>query len=402
MLKPSLTLSIVAVTALALAPVRGDVFELQGGGQVTGETIERGEAGAYVVRTDDGVQVTIPRDKLARIVQQSEAQIEYAKRSRAAEDTVEAHRQLVAWCREHGLAAEADRHLSRIVELAPDDEAARKSLGYVRSGKRWLSQEDVNAARGLTMYDGKYRTAQDIAIRKQDESSQHIEVDWFANLRLWCEWLHGRRPDRVEEARARIAAVNDPAATSSVVKLLAKEDDPWVFAMLLDVLGRLDDPLAIETLVSLSLADVSSETRSKCLDYLTAGPRPVSIVPYVLALKSKDNRVVNRAGEALGRIGDSAAISPLIDALVTTHKYQVQAGAPGGMNASFDPNGGGGGFSFGGNGPKTVERTLENTRVLRALTTLSSSQDFGYDQRAWRRWFVDRQMHDRVNSRRDE
>ena len=73
------------------------------------------------------------------------------------------------------------------------------------------------------------------------------------------------------------------------------------------------------------------------------------------------------------------------------------------MSAGFDPSGaGGGGFSFGGNGPKVIERTQENIRVLRALATLSGNQDFGYDQLAWRRWFVDRQMHDRVNSRRDE
>ena len=47
------------------------------------------------------------------------------------------------------------------------------------------------------------------------------------------------------------------------------------------------------------------------------------IVPYVNALKSKDNEVVNLAGLALGQLNDPAAISPLIDALVTTHKYII-------------------------------------------------------------------------------
>ena len=69
----------------------------------------------------------------------------------------------------------------------------------------------------------------------------------------------------------------------------------------------------------------------------------MSIVPYVQALRSKDNVIVNRAAEALGTIGDPEAISPLIDALVTTHKYLIQpagGGGPGEITAGFGTGGG--------------------------------------------------------------
>jgi HEAT repeat protein len=125
----------------------------------------------------------------------------------------------------------------------------------------------------------------------------------------------------------------------------------------------------------------------------------VQVAPYVQALKSKDNVVVNRAGYALGRIGDVAAISPLIDALVTKHKYQVSAGGPE-ISAGFGT--GGGGLNVGGNAPQIIEKEEQNQRVLQALMKLSANQSFEYDEQAWRAWFVDQQMRQHINSRRDK
>jgi hypothetical protein len=390
----------MAATALTRT-TRGDVFELSGGGAVRGVS-EESDAKSYVVRTDDGVLVTISRNEVARVIREGEFAQEYRRRSRQAADDPASHRELAAWCKDHGLAAEARTHMRRLLELAPDDEAARRSLGYVKRGQTWLSQDELMAHRGLQLFDGKYRTAQDVAIRKRNHAADAAEIDWLANLRLWKEWLRSDRTGRSEEAQARIAAIVDPSAVPALVKLLSAEDDPWTFDLLLDALGRLDHPDAVRTLVRLSLDDVAPEVREKCLDYLTDRESPVSIVPYVQALKDRDNRVVNRAGEALGRLGDVAAISPLIDALVTRHTYRIQPGNSNEFNASFNPNGGGGGFSFGGNGPKDVDRDRENPRVLQALNKLASPQGFEYDEQAWRRWYVDQQLHEHVNARRDE
>jgi HEAT repeat protein len=169
----------------------------------------------------------------------------------------------------------------------------------------------------------------------------------------------------------------------------------------------LDDALAERTLVAYSLefehADKrwADAVRQDCLEYLMASGRPVSVIPYVEALKSKDNVIVNRAGEALARIGDAAAISPLIDALVTSHKYQVAPQGPG-MTTSFSPDGtGGGGFSVGGR-PKIETVSEENPAVLQALKKLSGGQNFDYDKVAWRRWYVDLLMRQHTNARRDE
>ncbi len=400
----SLMTAVLLVGAAVRA--RGDVLELKDGGQIVGEIAERTEDGDYVVRTADGVEATIAQAQVQRLVLQNETTAEYERRSRTIPDSADAHRELAEWCRQHELADEADHHLQRVVELDPTDEDARRSLGFQRVGDRWMNRDELMTARGLVFFEGKWRTPQDVAVRQRDNSEGDVEAEWHGKLRTWRGWLDSNRPDRVDEARALIAAINDPRATPALAKLLDEEEDEWVFDLLLGTIGRLDDPLAVQKLVEYSLEDEDSETRAQCVDYLTSGIRAVSLFPYVQALSSKDNVIVNRAGEALGAIGDPAAISPLIDALVTRHKYQVQpsgpGSGPGGISAGFDPTGGGAGLSMGGNGPKIIQRDRQNLGVLRALTKLSGGQNFDYDELAWRHWFVDLQMKQHANARRDE
>jgi hypothetical protein len=174
------------------------------------------------------------------------------------------------------------------------------------------------------------------------------------------------------------------------------------------VLAQLDHPAALQQLDAYTLdPEINPEFRAQARDYLLRWPRPVPIVPYVNALKSKDNRVVNLAGLTLGQLNDPAAISPLIDALVTTHTRVLNPGNGGGgdqITAGFGTPGvgGGGGLSMGGNAPKTVKEDYNNERVHQALMKLSGKQNFEYDEAAWRAWYVDMQMRQTVNARRDQ
>lgn len=400
--------SLVVVVLLGLvtawtapAAVRADIYELKDGGAVVGDEVQRRDNGDYLIKTADGAQITLERNQLERIVPQDKLAAEYERRSRTTPDTADGHRQLAAWCVERDLRVEADHHLARVAELDPDDEDARRSLGLQRVNGRWLTREQMMATRGMRLHEGKFRTPQDIAVRERDKQQQAVEVDWFSKLRTWRGWLDDRRPERVAEAQRQFAAINDPQATPALVKLLNDEQDDWIFELLLNAVGRSNHPLAIQTLVAYSLEDDRLEIREQCLDYLLNANRPVSVLPYVQALKDKENVIVNRAGAALGKLGNPAAVSPLIDALVTTHKYQIQGAQPGQIGAAFSPNGGGG-LQMGGNGPQIIQRERENLSVLRALEKLSGAHEFDFDEQAWRRWYVDRQMREHINSRRDE
>jgi hypothetical protein len=138
-------------------------------------------------------------------------------------------------------------------------------------------------------------------------------------------------------------------------------------------------------LVERCLGDADEEVFHYCLGKLAALQPPRVADPFIAALKDEYNARINRAAMALARLGDRSAISPLIDALITTHTH-VLPGAPGtGPNStttSFSDSGTG---LKQNEGPKVIVAHVQNQHVLGALSKLSGV-NFGFDQRAWRYW----------------
>ena len=400
-----LKVMLVGIVAVLARGTFADIYQLRGGGRLAGHEEARTESGDYVIQTPRGARVTLSKSQIQRIVREDDRLREYAKRAHAIPDTASAHRQLAKWCQQRGLKQQAAHHLRRVIELDPEDEAARRSLGYQRVGKQWLTRKELMAARGMHFYEGTYRTAQDIALRKRARQREEGMREWHKNIKRWLGWLTQRRGTRAAEAREQLTGIHDPLATPALLKFLERQGDPQIRALLISILAQIDSPLAMGKLVDLSLVDPDPETRLRCLEYLLQSKRPLSLSPYIKALRHSDNEIINRAGVALREIGDPGAISPLIDALVTTHKFKLSEGTSGQMNASMSSSsigGGGGGFSFGGGGPKIEKRALENRGVHRALVKLAGEQDFGYDKIAWRHWLVNRRMRAQLGTRRDD
>jgi hypothetical protein len=134
---------------------------------------------------------------------------------------------------------------------------------------------------------------------------------------------------------------------------------------------------------------------------------------YLRGLKNGLNLIVNRAGAALGELGNQTAIPNLIDALVTRHTYTllVPDTATGfGTNGTMTGPGGqpvlppdvelmlaAGQLPYGVQVQQfspapprmkeiPVEKDEENPAVLDALTSLTG-ENFGYDEPAWRKWY---------------
>ncbi len=392
---------VLSVILTTCDPVRADVFHLAEGGEVVGQLAERGPKGEYIINTKLGGSVTLAKDQVEDVVRQSEHQQEYESRSRSLPDTVAAHRALATWCKEQQLAEHAEHHLRRIIELDPDDEQARTSLGYQQHQGQWLTRDDVMAQRGMRFYDGTYRTEQDIALRERAKAFQNAEVEWLRQLKLWRGWLDSRRIDRAEEAELQIQAITDPQAATSLVKMLDGERDDSLRPMWMEILSQVRHPATMRKLIDLSIDEPDRDIRLQCLEYLLRMNDEIDIAPYVKALRSKDNEIVNIAAEALGQIGNPEAISALIDALVTRHKFEIVT--QGEMSASFSPDGSGGSGLSAGNKPKFELRDLDNVAVLQALITLSGDEDFGFDKTAWARWYENKRSQQvYVDPRRDE
>jgi hypothetical protein len=377
-------------------------LELANGGRVEGRLVGPTDVNneTYVVELSGGGRAAIPRSQVSRVDSTSAAEAEYAKLARGSADTVEAHWKLAEWCRQRKLRELAQRHLTRILQLEPDHAQARAILGFRKKNGEWMTRDEVMESRGMVRYEGKYVTRQHVELLNRQKEQKVSHADWANKLEQLRRWLTGRRQDRSAQALAEIQSIADPLAAEAVVAMLRREDDVELKRLWMEVASRLDHRASVDALVELSLMDADPEVRHQSLEYLVKSGRRGLITPYSRALKDKDNEIVNRAGAALGQIGDPGAMGPLVDALITKHRFQVAEGNQGQQAYSFSPQSGG--FSFGGGGPKFVTQAIRNPDVLAALVTLSGGASFDYDQEQWRRWLAAQAKQQKVDVRRDE
>jgi hypothetical protein len=202
----------------------------------------------------------------------------------------------------------------------------------------------------------------------------------------------------------------------ALVELLHEDSNRAVKILLMEVLVKLaqgdarggdgtatDQHLAVpqvaKALVETSLYDPDAEVRLTAIDDLKGINHPDVLSLYFRGLRSKDNREVNRAAFALRHLGDREAIGPLIDAIVTTHKFKIGSGQEGQTSATFSP-GGGGGFSFGQRAPSVVRQAVRNHEVLQALVALTG-ENYQYSVNDWNAWYASHRRSQSIDARRD-
>ncbi|MFM9059979.1 MAG: HEAT repeat domain-containing protein [Planctomycetaceae bacterium] len=274
------------------------------------------------------------------------------------------------------LRSSAVRGLVAIVALA-------SGLAAAAAEPAQPSQQELMAKRGLIRYRGAWRTAQEIDLIERNERVGLAQREWTKRLeRLRREADDPATGDRAAE---EIREIVDPCAVPALAAALVKEPAGQVRGWYLEALARIGSPDAGRTLVAAALDHPDPETRIAACERLAAtGPRG-ALPTLTAALRSGDNGQVNRAAEALARLGCPEVIGPLIDALQTRHV--VGADAPEGqMSTTFTPSGGGRAM---GGGPKRTVVVARNAGVLEALVTITG-ENFEWDADAWRRWLAAR------------
>ncbi len=394
-----------ALIAAALSwPAAADEIALSSGGSLRGEVAKDADLppGAVQVRTSSGIELRLSSKLVKKATPIAPERADYEQRALHTADTVEAQFELAEWCKQQKLLRDRDVHLRRVIELDADHAKARHALGYQKTASGWHTREEQQTKLGYVRYEGRLRTPQEIEILKRQDKDDKAELDWIGKLDRWRKWLGGKRAN---EALAGFAQVSDPYAVPGLVKLLDREVNPSYRLIYLRSLSQIDSGSAHQALLRLAVMDREAEIRESSLDELVRRKSPDTVAQFAKSLRSKDNLVVNRAAYALGRMGDSAAVGPLIDALITTHKFQIQKQAPGSTAASFGRNvGGGSGWGPGGmtmgNSPKTVNQPMRNQSALDALVSLTGGVNFDYDARAWQYWFSQQQQQ-QIQARRD-
>ena len=408
------------------APLAADVIRLENGGELRGElqgAVTRTPGETIAIRTVSGARIEVSGDLVVLLVRRSlkwERYEDRADRVSSENDTVEGHWDLAEWCRSQRLPDQRRVHLQRVVSLDPGHRRGHYGLGHTLQEGKWMTREDFMKSRGLVRFRGRYVTPQQRDDFEQASVGAAAYRKWFSQIRIWHKWLGGSDPRQRARGRSELTRVKDPSAIVPLVRILGRDDAAAVRVLLATVLGEIPGTAALEPLVGMALRDRSYEVRGAARAAI--GPkRSRAAVPFAIPfLRDVSNAVVRRTAVLLGESGDLAAVPPLISALVTRHVHRVRV--PGSRHPSFAfardgtpvhpavAQGFGvppavlrgmqmGQFPFGVVilPPQFSEKETqvisvvvdrENPEVLAALKKLTEYDGPGYNQRAWKLWWL--------------
>ena len=413
MLKTSLLTLVLVAAAL---PVRADYIGLKSGGEIRGELLtdpKKPARGADVsIRTLSGATVTVVRDEVDGIVRRRLILEDYETRRRAVPDSALGHWELAEWCRSNALSQERLVHLRLVVEFDPEHVAAHRGLGHVMRQGKWTSIDEMLASRGFVKHKGKRVLPQELELTLQDQRIGEAEKSWLKRIKLWQGWLVSDRGDRRTKAATSLRAIHDPHAVPALVRSFRDAPVEEHRLLYIEILSKIEGERPVFPMVVQSLVDESKGVRETAISGVRRKDPARAMVAYFKALKNRHNLIVNRAAEALGQIGDDAAIAPLIDALVTRHEHQTlvedsnplasteandnRTGIviPAGVEPSTDAERLSSEMPVEGEDtdldderiPVIYEKDHQNESVLVALNLLTR-QNFSYDSQAWRQWY---------------
>ena len=177
----SLTLA-AALAAMLAAPAWADVVTLNDGSKREGKVL-REDAEELVLEVTQGrlkAEITFKRSEVKGVekgptaAEKTLAEVE--KRKAALKDTDAAGwLDFAQWLdRLTGFSQDARAAYEKVIRIDPENEAARRKLGYQRVGGQWLTEADIMTAKGLVLHNGKWVTPEE---KKKAEDAAAKQID---------------------------------------------------------------------------------------------------------------------------------------------------------------------------------------------------------------------------------
>jgi hypothetical protein len=406
---------IVSITPV----VSADIVRLPNGGEVRGELSESRKSGEPIeVKTLLGGRIVLDVSQAESVSRRPALVEEYVTRSRRIPDTLEAHWELANWCRDNGLTRQRNEQLGHVIAYDPEHAAARRALGHIRHQGEWMSRDDAMKAQGYVKYKGKYVTRQELDLLNKTAAEREAEVEWYPKVRTWFGWATGQNSTRRGKGLESLLSIDSADANPALDEFIGDSDDMSWRLFFVERLRVIAGEKPVPILVRLSLKDAEPRVRKAAFSSIDHEHLDRALPYLVEALEDETNDIVQRAAEALGAIGDTRAVPPLIRALVTSHKVNVQV--PSQNTVSISAPHGTSNYSIGGSTgvlPGNIETMLRtgqlpygvalanpdiryttvtvnvdvrNKKVLEALVQLTDG-DFGFDQDAWHAYWAAQQ-----------
>ena len=392
-----LALAILGLFALCSSG-SADVFHFRDGRVVTGEVEsvqeKKNEEGipvtTWIVRleTQPKSYMKIRETELERYGHEklSDQEIEYAKRAKAMPDDAASHVAMAGWCDAKGLSKQSQAHYRRALDLDPNHEVARAGAGYLTDvNGRWVKEEVIMRDQRGKVFDGRrWRYPESVVIEQREEAHKKAQGAVTKQVMNWHRDALLNSGPRQAQALESLQAVKDPLAITPLSDLVlernrfatSKPAPPQLKLLYINVLAKFG-PAAAGTLAEGAIQLPQTQLRHACLEALAKSGKEIAIPVFVGYLRSKNNELVNRAGEGLGNLQADNAILALIRAVTTSHTFESGNG-----NTNYST----GSMSFGSN-KKSITKEINNPGVLAALSQLTG-QGFEYSKPRWLAWYA--------------
>lgn len=379
---------VAACGALALllstaSQASAEIFQLYNKGRIEGERIgteQKNGKTLIVIKAESGAIIRLSAEKIEKEVKKPEAELWYEAWLPKMSDTVEGHLTMARECKERGLNFEQNHHLLQVIRLDPDNETARRALGFGKIDDKWVRPDIYRQQNGYVRYKEKWWVPQDLAIEREKEELELKQAEWNKKIRL-LKKVASRNGDGSAAALAELRSIRDPMAIKTMGELAASPKEPYR-QIFMKNLAEIGTPPALSPLVKMVLLEENPDARQYAIDLVGDSKSTWAAQALTSGLESKSNPIVLRAAQALARLKDPAVVPNLIDALHT--KHTVVLGGGGNLNLGFSNNGQNG-FNAGGS-KKTVERTAQNVEVRDALIAITG-RNYGYNESEWTAWY---------------
>ena len=193
------------IILLAAGPVLADDVILRGGGQITGEIVERTED--FVTVDIGGGTITAKTSSIVRIEENRSPLQEYRERAAGIEagDT-EAWRELGRWAKRNALSIQAQEAYVNVIESLPDDDEANRALGWVKLNGKWVDEEESYRARGFVKFEHNWMKPAErqkiLEHRRAREAQERREIE--AEIRaVEASQAEDKRREAKEEAERK-------------------------------------------------------------------------------------------------------------------------------------------------------------------------------------------------------
>ena len=401
-IKSLLTIPLVILTAVISlnSDAQADTFQLSSGSTLNGKLLnpEQEPRVNYIIETAFG-KVTLDAKQVIKFVTKPLVLQQYEESVASLPDTVEAHLEMARKCKTVNLLEQHEFHLEQVLRLEPDHAPVRQQLGYVKVGGKWRQEDVLMRQQGYIRHQGRWRTVQEVAVLEANEQVEQEEIQWRTKITRWEDAILRNRPTAPDAIKS-IREIKDYRATKTLAERLNEPKLPREMKLMyLDVLTEIGGNVPVQAMLKCITEDPDDVMQQRCLDQLREWQSRTAMHFFTSLLRSNDNKTVNSAANALGSLAMKDATLPLIEALTTTHKFQVGGGNN--VNAGFSGNQPGlGGLQFGGK-PKIVEREIQNRAALSALLSLvPEGINYGLNEDQWMNWYIRVNTPQQVNLRR--